>query len=65
MAQDRKMYMRDFQRQRRLKKNVRLLCIELFDKEEHALLEQLKYHAEKQSTTIRDLVVLCLREALG
>jgi hypothetical protein len=59
----RKEYMKNYQRERRKKHNVRLLCVELFGPEEHAILDELRYHAENQNTTIRDLVVMSLKGA--
>lgn len=63
MGQDRRLYMKLYQKERRKKMNVRLLCVELFGPDEHAILDDLRDHAENQNTTIRDLVVLSLKEA--
>ena len=61
MSNSRQVYMRDYQRERRKRKNVRLLCVELFDQEEHKILDDLKDHSEKTDITIRDLVVESLK----
>ena len=64
MPQDRRDYMREYQKNRREKLNAKLLCIELFGEDEHLILEMLHDHAELADTTIRDLVVAALKESL-
>ena len=63
MPADRRLYMREYQMKRRKKLDTKVLCVELFGPEEHQILEMLRDNAEKQETTIRDLVVTSLREA--
>ena len=60
---DRREYMREYQKERRKRNDVKLLCVEVFGPDEHIILENLKEIAEEENTTIRDLVVMSLRGA--